>query len=82
MELARAEGIPCTEGRFPWTAVTAADEVFLTNSVQEIVSVARLVADDGRVHAVPFSGEAAPVTSRLRAAYRRLVLKELEGGGA
>ncbi|PDO10725.1 MAG: hypothetical protein BLM47_05845 [Candidatus Reconcilbacillus cellulovorans] len=81
LEIAREEGIPCEEGRFPWTDLAAADEVFLTNSVQGVVSVARLVSEDGGEREVPLSGDAASVTSRLRAAYVERALRETEGGG-
>ncbi len=67
-ELARELGIPCEEGRYPLSALLAAGEVFVTNSIQEIVPVCRvdettLPVTDG------------PVTRALRQAYRRSVEK-------
>jgi len=66
LELAAAEQIACEEGLYGLEELLAADEAFVTNSVQEIVPAAevdgvRLPLTDG------------PVTRRLRLAYRRAV---------
>lgn len=41
MELARSAGIRVEEGAYYWEQLKIADEVFLTNSVQEIVQSQR-----------------------------------------
>ncbi|WP_313640936.1 aminotransferase class IV [Paenibacillus sp.] len=48
MELARSTGIRVEEGAYRWEQLKAADEVFLTNSVQEIVPVTTLLQNDKR----------------------------------
>ncbi len=42
LELARKEGIEIQEGLYPVVAVLEADEVFVTNSIQEIVPIAEI----------------------------------------
>lgn len=42
IELALAAGLPVEEGLYDWEQLKAADEVFLTNSIQEIVPVTTL----------------------------------------
>lgn len=46
MELARSAGIRVEEGAYYWEQLKIADEVFLTNSVQEIVPVTTLWEKD------------------------------------
>ncbi|WP_339318142.1 aminotransferase class IV [Paenibacillus sp. FSL R10-2734] len=48
MELACSAGIIVEEGAYRWEQVLSADEVFLTNSVQEIVPVTTLWEQDKR----------------------------------
>jgi len=49
MEMAAAGGIEVREGRYRLSDLTAADEVFLTNAVQEIVPVVSLMDEQGAV---------------------------------
>lgn len=67
IELAVESGLQVHEGLYAPEALWQADEVFLTNSVQEIVPVAQLIDRQGRVHAL--AGEAV-LTRRLMAQYR------------
>ncbi|MFS0836404.1 aminodeoxychorismate lyase [Paenibacillus sp. 1P03SA] len=69
LKLAEKEGLEVREGLFPWTALCEADEIFVTNSIQEIVSVNELFDERGGSVTVP-RGKAGPVTSRLAQLYR------------
>jgi branched-chain amino acid aminotransferase len=75
LELCRAEGLPCQEVTLPLAEVTTSDEVFLTNSLVEVLPVASI--DDHRLPAdVP-----GPVTSALQRFYRQLVERETARSG-
>jgi branched-chain amino acid aminotransferase len=65
LRTAREEGIPCEEGEYPPDALRAADEVFVTSTLQEIVPVSTL---DGRPVG---DGRPGPITLRLLGAFRR-----------
>lgn len=67
LELARKEGIPTEEGRFPGETISQAEEVFITSTLQEILPVTRL---DGRPVG---EGRPGPVTRRLLKNYREYV---------
>ncbi len=71
LELAHALGIAAVEGEIPQSDLPQADEVFLTNSVREIVPV---VTVDGNAIG---SGRPGDRTKKLMAAYKELVRKEL-----
>jgi len=75
LELAREAGLPVVEGRFPWEALIAADEAFVTNSVQELTPVTALYGADGGLRK-SWPAEAGPIASVLSAAYRALTAKE------
>jgi len=66
LSLARELGLECEEGWYRPDALQAADEIFLTNSIQEVVPV-------GQVDHHPVPHAYGPLTRRLRAAYRRSV---------
>lgn len=68
LELASRLGMETEEGFYRWEALREADEVFLTNSVQELVSVGTLYDVKGRQYKVG-NGGAGPWTERLRGAY-------------
>ncbi|WP_027092170.1 aminotransferase class IV [Cohnella thermotolerans] len=68
-ELARTRGIRCEEGLFGWEHLLGADEIFLTNSIQEIVPVAALEAEDGS--AAKRWAEAGKLTRHLMNDYRQ-----------
>ncbi len=64
LEIAREQGIPYRETRFPKERLYEADEVFLTGSVKEIFPVTRV----DRV--TIGTGKPGPITDRLHAAYQ------------
>lgn len=71
LELARQAGIPVRECELPTSTLADCEEIFLTNSLQEIMPVTRLEASPVR------NGQSGPVTRRLHAAYDALVRREL-----
>ncbi|RXZ79307.1 4-amino-4-deoxychorismate lyase [Paenibacillaceae bacterium] len=70
MELAREIGYSVEEGHYTWQELLQADELWLTNSIQELVPVTRLSEESGAVHVVGH-GTAGEVTLRLLHAYRK-----------
>lgn len=70
LELASAAGLEAVESGVEMQALWDAPEVFLTNSVMEVMPLTML---DGRPMG---SGEPGPVTERLGQMYRELVLRE------
>ncbi|WP_223069006.1 aminodeoxychorismate lyase [Paenibacillus caui] len=69
IRLARQFGIEVQEGRFGPDQLDQADEIFVTNSIQEIVPITRVYPLD----AEPFTvgdGTRGPLTARLLEAYR------------
>ncbi len=69
LRLARTEGIPAEEGLYGWAALREADEIFVTNSIQEIVPIARLEDDQGQT-VKSWDGGAGTLTLRLMRLYR------------
>ncbi|MFC4600610.1 aminodeoxychorismate lyase [Cohnella hongkongensis] len=69
IRMAIAEGLSVEEGLYGWESLQEADEAFVTNSIQEIVPVARLEDDQGRP-ARPAYERAGEITSRLMRLYR------------
>lgn len=65
-------GIDVIEGRFTWEQLKEADEVFLTNSIQEIVPVTKLYEETGVCFQIG-GGRVGPVTERLQQCYRTAV---------
>ena len=73
LEVADALDIPAAQESLTVHDLLDADEVFLTNSIMEVMPVAR-------VEARPIgSGEPGPVTRRLAEGYRALVARETGG---
>lgn len=68
--LARKKNIQVNEGRYVWTDLIAASEVFLTNSIQEIVPVKRIEDETGVVCATLPVG---PITQQLTKLYREQI---------
>lgn len=64
LTLAREQGIPAEEGRYPAEFLAKAEEVFLTNTSMEIMPVRSI---DGRPVG---SGRPGPMTQRLREVFR------------
>lgn len=74
LALAGKLGIPCREARYGWEALAEADELFVTNSVQELTPVVRLFDREGRLRR-SWPEEPGPIASRLRRAYRAWTTK-------
>jgi 4-amino-4-deoxychorismate lyase len=69
LELARDAGYEVKEGLYGWEKLLSADEVWLTNSIQELVPVTKLSDWDGLMREVG-DGEAGPLTLKLIGMYR------------
>ncbi|MBJ6361247.1 aminodeoxychorismate lyase [Paenibacillus sp. GCM10012307] len=69
LELASNMGIPAEEGLYTWSNLLQAEEVLLTNSVQELVPVTKLT-DTKNTAVIVSGGESGRLTQRLLAAYR------------
>ena len=70
LELARAEGLEAVEETIPADQVLAVDEMFLTNTIMEVMPVCRVER-----HALG-DDTPGPLTRRLAALYKELVEKE------
>ncbi|TVY06774.1 aminotransferase class IV [Paenibacillus cremeus] len=80
MELADNLSIPFSEGWYRWEDLQQADEVFITNSIQELVPVSALFDEKGEAHPVESRG-IGPMTQRLLTAYRQAAVSgRLEDG--
>lgn len=60
LELAAELGLPAREGCYSWDSLLDADEVFMTNSIQELVPVTRLMRRSSTEEAVSTEGAACP----------------------
>lgn len=78
MTIARREGMAISEGRYDWTDLLEADEVFVTNSIQELVPITTLFDETGAVHRVGL-GSAGPITKQLLQAYREAAARRNKG---
>lgn len=63
-------GVEIEEGHYKWQDLLAADEIFLTNSIQELVPVCRLFDEQGASWQVG-NGSAGILTRRLIELYRQ-----------
>ncbi|MDF2721536.1 MAG: 4-amino-4-deoxychorismate lyase [Paenibacillus sp.] len=72
IELARRLGIEVREGLFAWTDLMAADEAFVTNSVQELVPVNSGYDGDGLKQTIG-RGKRGAITAQLMKAYTEAV---------
>ena len=70
LELARSAGYKTEEGLYGWDQLQAADEIWLTNSIQELVPVTTLSDANGQ-SAMIGDGEAGAVTRQLLTLYRQ-----------
>jgi 4-amino-4-deoxychorismate lyase len=78
LELAERLGIVTREKSYPWEALLEADELFVTNSIQEMTPVYRLYDTQGTVRQEWTYGP-GPLTATLQEAYRGVT--ESEGIG-
>ncbi|AZK45514.1 aminotransferase class IV [Paenibacillus lentus] len=69
MELAEHQGLQYEEGRYTWDELVAAEEIFLTNSIQELMPVTTLVGQEGLRYSVG-DGRIGPITEMLLDSYR------------
>lgn len=69
LELASAAGLPAEEGRYRWEDLLQSEEIWMTNSIQELVPITTLSDPTGGTWQIS-DGEAGPVIRRLLALYR------------
>lgn len=72
ISLAEKSGMPCEEGMYTWEQLLQADEIFITNSVQEITPIKQLYDEHGKVQSVG-DGRLGQETAKLIHAYRDFV---------
>ncbi|MBP2002729.1 4-amino-4-deoxychorismate lyase [Paenibacillus shirakamiensis] len=71
LELAASQGWKTEQGWYKWEQLLQADEVFITNSIQEIVPITLLIGTDG-TNVTPLAGSACgPITKELIELYRK-----------
>ena len=68
LQLAQQQQIPTQGGLYRWEDLMEADEVFLVNSIQEIVPITTLFTPSGQSHAVG-KGIVGPITRQLSELY-------------
>ncbi|GGA50811.1 aminotransferase class IV [Paenibacillus physcomitrellae] len=73
-------GVKVVEGRFDRELLSAAEEVLVTNSVQELVPVTRVIGTEGTAFEVS-GGKAGTLTRKLLELYRNAYGGNLTGGG-
>jgi branched-chain amino acid aminotransferase len=75
IEIARGDGLLVREEPHGPEALTAADEVFVTSTIREVMAVTSLLLLDGEKpdRRVVAGGKPGPITRRLHAAFRRYV---------
>jgi len=75
IEVARGEGLIVREEPHGPEALAAADEVFLTSTLREVIPVTQLVflESSGEQRRAVADGRPGPVAQRMRAAFRRYV---------
>lgn len=69
MRLCPSLGIQADEGRYTWEQLLQADEIFITNSIQEIVPITALFDEQGR-HQTVGQGRIGRITKQLLDRYR------------
>jgi 4-amino-4-deoxychorismate lyase len=74
LELAERLGTECREGRYAWDILKEADELFVTNSVQELTPVRQLF-DAGGAPQQQWADVPGPLTRALTTAYRALTVE-------
>ncbi|MGG1616668.1 aminotransferase class IV [Paenibacillus sp. NRS-1782] len=71
LELAQARGIRCEQGLYRWDELRLADEILMTNSIQEIRPVNLLLERDGTMHRLSDAWkQAGSITALLIHDYR------------
>src|SRR5690606_4628563 len=70
LEQAVKRGLVTQQGLYTWEELLGADEVFVTNSIQEVVPVARLEDEQGQSHQPEKLDKAGTITRLLMTKYR------------
>lgn len=70
LDIARMLKISCVEGNYVWEELLDADEVFVTNSIQELVPITALAVSDKVMYSVG-NRRIGPMTRMLLEQYRR-----------
>ena len=78
LEIADSLGIDAVETEVRLTDLKGFTEAFLTSSMMELMPLVEVRDSNGRTMAIG-SGKPGPVTKRLMAAYKEVVLKEVSG---
>ena len=78
LEIAGSLGIDAVETEVRLADLKGFTEAFLTSSMMELMPLVEVRDSDGRVVTIG-SGKPGPVTKRLMAAYKEVVLKEVSG---
>lgn len=68
LQLAQQQQIPTQNGQYRWEDLMEADEVFLVNSIQEIVPITTLFTPSGQSHSIG-NGVVGPITRQLSELY-------------
>lgn len=72
IELCRQEGYMVEEGYYSWDSLLEADEIWLTNSIQEITAVTSIATNSSTVKIVA-NGEAGSYAKHLNACYQNYI---------
>lgn len=72
LQLCRSLQVQTHEGWYTWDDLLQADEIFLTNSIQEIVPVTCLFGAEGESYKIS-NGKAGTYTVRIMNEYRKLI---------
>lgn len=75
LEMAKEFGMDKQEGQYTWEMLREADEIFVTNSIQELVPVTKLVVPEGSKESSHLVGNGliGPITDNLLNSYRKKV---------
>lgn len=73
LRIAQQQGIPVQDGLYRWEDLTEADEIFLVNSIQEMVPVTTLYTPTGQAISVGAGGALGPITRQLSQTYRSYI---------
>ncbi|MBD2848401.1 aminotransferase class IV [Paenibacillus sp. IB182496] len=69
LELAHAAGVSCGEGRYRPDLLFEADEIWVTNAIQELVPITAIIGTDGTKTTIG-AGQSGPICRRLLQLYR------------
>jgi len=76
IELAGNLGLTVEQGCYSFTMLTESSEIWITNSIQELVPITTLIDLDGTRQIIS-QGEAGPITKRLAETYRKSHTKNI-----